>query len=143
MNTRMRIAFGCYLAGTLIVTAFGIVYLFRSEFMPYHAVAVGRGWEAFDPAVQVLLLALMRAVASGCLAVAVLQIVLLLVPFRQGATWARWTMTGAGLLMCAGSLYAMLLVKLNTPANPPLFGPILGAVLLLLGLWQSRERGRA
>ena len=60
MSTRIRIAFWCYLLGTLMVTAFGIVYLVRPEFMAYHAVAVGMPWVAVAPSFQVLILALMR-----------------------------------------------------------------------------------
>jgi hypothetical protein len=40
----MKVAFWSYALGTLIVTAFGIVYLVRPEFMPYHSVAVGLPW---------------------------------------------------------------------------------------------------
>jgi hypothetical protein len=41
---------------------------------------------------------------------------------------------------CAGSLYAMMLVTLNTPATPSWFGSVLGAVLLLVGFVASFER---
>jgi len=140
MNTRMKVAFWCYALGTLIVTAFGIVYLVRPEFMPYHSVAVGLPWTAVDPSFQVLILALMRAVGSACLALAILEWILLLIPFRQGARWATWTIAASGLVMCAGSLYAMLLVALNTPASPPWMGPVVGAALLVAGLMLSLEQ---
>jgi len=136
----MKVAFWCYALGTLIVTAFGIVYLVRPEFMPYHSVAVGLPWAAVDPSVQVLILALMRAVGSACLALAILDWTLLLIPFRQGARWATWAIAASGLVTCAGSLYAMMLVAMNTPATPPWIGPVLGAVLLVAGLVLSLER---
>ena len=75
MSTRIRIAFWRYLFGTLIVTAFGIVYLVRPDFMPYHPVAVG-------------------------------------------PEWATWAIAVSGLVMCAGSFYAMMLVAQQTPAPP-------------------------
>ena len=37
----------------------------------------------------------------------------------------------------------MMLVTLNTPATPPLFGSAMGAVLLLVGLVASLERRSA
>ena len=140
MNTRMKVAFWCYALGTLIVTGFGIVYLVRPEFMPYHSVAVGLRWAAVDPSFQMLILALMRAVGSACLALAILDWTLLLIPFRQGARWATWAIAASGLVTCAGSLYAMMLVAMNTPATPPWIGPVLGAVLLVAGLVLSLER---
>jgi len=140
MSTRRKIAFWCYAAALLILTAFGIVYLVRPEFMPYHSVAVGLPWTAVDPAFQVLVLALMRAVGSACLALAILAWILLLVPFRQRAAWASWAIAASGLVMCAGSLYAMMLVARDTPATPPWIGAATGAVLLLAGLACSVER---
>lgn len=120
-----------------IVAAFGAVYLFRPEFMPYHAVAVGKPWSAVDPAFQVLILGLMRAVGAACLAVVLLGALVLFVPFRQGAAWARWTVPASGLVICAGGLYAMMLVALNTPATPPWIGPAAAAVLFVAGLLLS------
>jgi hypothetical protein len=140
MSTRMKISFWCYLLGTLIVTAFGIVYLLRPQFMPYHSAAVGMPWDAVSPSFQVLILALMRAVGAACLAFAILQGTLLLIAFRQGARWATWAIAVSGLVMCAGSLYAMMLVARHTPATPPWIAPAAGAVLLVVGLALSLER---
>ena len=85
MSTRMKAAFGCHFIAILILLAFGLAYLVRSEFMPYHAIAAGMRWDELGTGVQVLILGLMRAVGGACLAIAVLELTLLLVPFRQGA----------------------------------------------------------
>jgi hypothetical protein len=143
MSTRMRIAFWCYLLATLTLTAFGIVYLVNPEFMPYHSVAVGMPWAAVAPSFQMLILALMRAVGGACLALAALQWTLLLIPFRQGAAWATWAIAVSGLVMCAGTLYAMMLVAQHTPATPPWIAPAAGLVLLVVGLVLSLERHAA
>jgi len=140
MSTRMKISFWCYALGSLIVTTFGIVYLVRPEFMPYHSVAVGMPWASVAPSFQVLILALMRAVGAACLALAILQWTLLLIPFRQGAAWATWAIAVSGLVMCAGSLFAMMLVAQHTPATPPWIAPAAGAVLLVVGLVLSLKR---
>ena len=47
--------------------------------MPYRALAVGVRWEAMEPALQVLILALMRVIASGRLAVAIFEQVVLFI----------------------------------------------------------------
>jgi hypothetical protein len=134
MNTRMKAAFGCHLGAILIVIAFGFTYLFRTEFMPYHAVAVGVPWDQVSSSFQVLILGLMRAVGGACFAVAVLELILLLVPFRQGAVWARWAIPAGGLVIAAAALYAMIYVALYTPATPPWIAPAAGALLLVIGL---------
>ena len=44
MSKRMKIELSCHLLAILSMAIVGLIYLFRTEFMPYHAVAVGRNW---------------------------------------------------------------------------------------------------
>jgi hypothetical protein len=60
----------------LILFVFGMIYLLRGSFMPYHSEAVGMSWEQVQPSMQYLLLALMRAAAGGFLATATAIMVL-------------------------------------------------------------------
>ncbi|NJL45230.1 MAG: hypothetical protein HC922_04710 [Leptolyngbyaceae cyanobacterium SM2_3_12] len=108
MNLYTRLAFGCHLVAALLLSLFGFVYLFRPEFMPYHAVALSRDWDAVERPVQILILALMRVVGGAWLATALAVMILLLIPFRQGAPWARWAIPAAGLVAAVPSLYATL-----------------------------------
>ena len=140
MNTRMKAAFACHLAAIAIVIAFSMTYLFRAEFMPYHAVVVGMPWNQVNPAFQALILWLMRAVGAACLAIAVLELFLLFVPFRQGALWARWAIPAGGLLIAAPVLYGMAQLALHTPATSAWIGPAAGALLLVIGLLLSLGR---
>jgi len=55
---------------SLLGFIFAYIYLFRSEFMPYHAIAVGKDWADVAPEFQVLILALMRVSGGGWLGVA-------------------------------------------------------------------------
>ena len=130
----MKLAFACHLLATFILATFGFVYLFHRQFMPYHADALAMPWREVSPAFQALVLALMKAVGGACLAVTVLELVLLFIPFRQGLRWARWAIPGGGLVACATSFYAMIFLALNTPATPPWIAPGAGALLLLAGL---------
>lgn len=133
-SKKMKVAFGCHLIAMSIVAAFGLAYLLPGEFMPHHAVAIGMSWEAVSAPLQFLILGLMRAVGVACLAVFALALFILLVPFRQGAVWARWALPAGGLLLAAGSLYPMVFLAMNTPAKPLWMGPAAGAVLILAGL---------
>lgn len=132
MNRRLKIAFFCYLLTLPLLTIFGLVYLFHSEFMLYHAVALGQSWSELEPPLQVLILALMRAVGGGFLATATAMGFLLFKPFRQGQRWSYWAIPTIGLISCGSSLYATLSVAHNTPASPPWLAATL--VLLLIGL---------
>ena len=134
-----RSALACHALATLILIAFGLVYLGRSEFMPYHAAAMGLDWASVAPGTRQVLLALMHALGGACLSVAILVGVLLWGPFRRGAAWATWTVPLAGFVLCATSLYAQIGVALRTPASPPMLPVIAAGVLLALGLWRSRR----
>ncbi len=143
MSVKMRIAFGCHLLATLLMAAFGLTYLVKAEFMPYHAVAVGVAWGEVTPPFQVLILALMRAAGGAGLAVAVLELFLLFVPFRLGAMWARWAIPTGGLVISFGVLYAMAYVSFHTQATPPLIAPVVGILLFVAGLALSLGQSKA
>lgn len=142
MSAKMKIAFACHLTAIAIVAAFGVTYLLRSEFMPYHATALGISWAEVGAPFQILILALMKAVGGACLAVVVLGLFVLFVPFRRGEAWARWALPAGGLVIAAGALYAMFSVAANTPATPPWIAPATGALLLIVGLALSLGRMR-
>ena len=137
MIMRMKIAFTCHSLAMVILVVFGVIYAFRSEFMPYHSDAVGMPWSEVSPSFQILILALMRVVGCAFLTVGFLFVILLFVPFRQGLGWARWTIPAAGLLVCSGTLYATLYVGFNTPASPPWIAPVIASMFLLAGLLLS------
>jgi len=128
------IALACNLLATFLVAAFGLMYALRQEFMPYHAAALGLRWEQLEPPFKALILALMRAIAGLCFAVVFLLLVLLLVPFRQGAAWALLAVPVGGMLVTCASIYGMAYVARRTPANPPWILPIAGGSLFLAAL---------
>lgn len=134
MSTLLTLAFLCHLVGIVTMVAFGMTYLFRKQFMPYHSAAVGKEWSEVPKEVQILILALMRAIAGGTLAVAFLGLIVLLIPFRDGAVWAYWAVPLSGLVLSAGSLYAMRLVATNTPGNPPYLLIVIAVALAITGL---------
>jgi peptidoglycan/LPS O-acetylase OafA/YrhL len=137
----MRIAFACHLVAITVVGLFGLVYLLRGQFMPYHAEAVAREWEAVEPAFQVLILALMRALGGAWLALMLAGLILLFLPFRQGARWARRAIPAIGIVAVAAGLYATILILQNTPASPPWAAAAGCLLLLILGLILSESGG--
>jgi bacteriorhodopsin len=121
------------LVTVLILVLFGFVYLFRTEFMPYHADAVGQSWAEVTPAFQVLIIALMRVVGGAFLATACAMGILLFKPFREGGRWAYWAIPLIGMFATLASLYATLYVRANSPASPPWTAAALASVLLVVG----------
>lgn len=122
----------CYLVVAAIGLLFAFLYLFRPEFMPYHADAVGTDWNGVEARYQVLIIALMRVSGGGWLATTASLLFLTLVPFRKDKYWSNVAILIVGLAGMLPTLYATLYVRSHSPANPPwLLTCILIAVLLL------------
>lgn len=137
MNLKLKIAFSCHGLTVIILFIFGLIYLFQPQFMPYHAVAVGKQWTEVAPEFQVLILALMKVVAGAWIAASSAMALLLFFPFRRGERWSYYAIPLTGLLVSGSSLYATLYVRGNTPANPPWIAAAVSMVLLVAGLLLS------
>lgn len=133
MTARLRVAFWSYLIALVGLAAFGVIYLVRPEFMPYHAVAVGMPWDAVSPPFQVLILALMKALGGTQLALVLALGAFLLKPFRAGEMWARFLLPATWLVYAFPALYATLFVRAKTTAETPWLLVVLGIVLVLVG----------
>jgi len=133
MSGRFKAVFFCYLSASLLLFVFALIYLFRSEFMPYHAAAVGQSWKEIDPSFQILILALMKVTGGGWLSAAVALIILLLKPFKEGSKWAFRAIPVIGLTASLSSLYVTIYVAVNTPASPPWTAAAFGAMLFVAG----------
>ena len=107
MKTLKTISFICYGLVALLGFVFAFIYLSRSEFMPYHADAVGMDWNEVDTNMQVLIIALMRVSGGGWLATS-LSISFLLVAGKKHKVY------GLGLL-----LYWSVLLPLSPPCMQP------------------------
>ncbi len=132
MNLGRKIAFGCHVFCILVISAMGLVYLFTPQFMPYHQKAIETSWEDLNPQYQTAVMASIRTVSGGFLAAGLSLGFLLGVPFRKGEKWASWAMMGVVLTVGLPALYALLLIKTKTPANPPY--PVLVGWLVVAGV---------
>jgi hypothetical protein len=116
---RRGVAAVMYAAPALVSLLFGVTYLVRDSFMPYHAVALGMGWAELSPGTQALIKALMEVAAGGWLALGTLVLLLVAFPIRRGERWARLAAPAALLLFYVPALLATLRVLYATPASPP------------------------
>ena len=123
----------CYSLVVLVAFVFSAMYLLRSQFMPYHGEAVELEWAEVDPKQQVLILAFMRVAGGGWLSTGVSMIFLMAFPFRSGELWSLLAVPLIALIMAGATLYAVLFIKKNSRANPPVGLIWLTMGLLLLG----------
>ncbi|MDY6786206.1 MAG: hypothetical protein SW833_27275 [Cyanobacteriota bacterium] len=133
MHAGKRIAFWIYLANGVALLVFGWGYLTRQTFASYHAAVTDTPWSVYPPPQQLLMLAMMKAIGSATITVALCFLVLV-AAFRRGAPWALWAVPTVGAVQALGSLYPMLYLVANTDAEPPLLGPLLTLVAMVAGL---------
>jgi hypothetical protein len=112
---------------------FAFMYLFRQEFMPYHAIAVNESWAQVDPKMQVLILALMRVSGGGWLCVSIAMTILLFKYYKTEQLWLMTALFFIGLAIVIPTLLATLIVKNNSGANPPWIAAAAAILVLLVG----------
>ena len=141
MSNRMKASFGVYILAAIILATFSSIYLFRSEFMPYHADAVGMSWDNVPQGFQITILALMKTLGGGWLAIFVGFAAILFIPFRKGELWAKYTLLFMALACLIPSLYSNILyIKANIGAEPPWILIVITIVLNLTGFFLSLSK---
>jgi hypothetical protein len=133
MKGRHKIGFGIYLLVAFFTIAWGFLYLFSHEMMPYHKQAIGKNWAEIERGVQVIILALMEAVGAANLIIGFIVLILLLIPFRRGEAWVNWTIFLGGMVFSGFAFLITLKVHLATNASTPWYLFLLTAVLIILG----------
>jgi len=117
----------------LIVLGMGVVYLFKNSFMPYHSEAVSMDWASVDGGIQILIIALMRAVSGGYIVSAIVMAFLQNKYSSSKIKWIPLLILITGLVVSLISIYATLVVRFNSPGRPPTFLAIVGIGLLIIG----------
>ncbi|AFZ44748.1 hypothetical protein PCC7418_2606 [Halothece sp. PCC 7418] len=123
----------CYTIVALIFLAFGVIYLMKKQFMPYHSQALGSSWSELDSNLQVLILALMKVAGSGFLVTGLTMLLLLIIPWRAGESWSIYAVPSVSLVTCLASVYATSLVKTQTSGKPPIVLSLVGVFLTGIG----------
>lgn len=133
MNTKLKIAASLYTINIIGMLGIGFVYVFGSEFMPYHSDVIQTLWADVPPEQQILYLGMMRTEGAGFLACALALVLLLLIPFRQGLQWSFWAIPLIGIVEYLPTLIATYHVASVTNAQPPWPAVALGCVFFLIG----------
>ena len=141
MKMKMKVAFFCFCFNAVGLFAFGLIYTFSGEFLPFHANAIGRQWSSLSDPVQVLYLGMMRTEGAGMLAAAVAIGILLWITFRRREPWCYWAMMVIGVVEHVPSMVGAYNTSLATPASSPWQLNLLGIVLLLVGLGLALKNG--
>lgn len=109
----------CYGVVAFISLVFGVIYLTRTQFMPYHSLALGKQWSEVESNTQTLILALMKVAGGGFVVTGITILVLLYIPFQAREQWAIYSIFAIASCTSCSSGYATFLVNNRTLGNPP------------------------
>lgn len=126
-------AFACYLLGAVGAAIFGLMYMARQEFMPYHGQAIGKTWAELDDRLKTLLLALIRSIGVLSTALGISTIAILFFAFISRELWSYYTIPLVELIGWGAFLGIPLVIKKKTGAKTPYMVGFVGIVLVVIG----------
>ena len=132
-----------YLASACGAVLGGILYLSRSEFLPYHGEAVGMPWQSVPVNSRVLFLALIHVVGALGISLGCAVITMIVIPFRRAEPWADWIIPVVLLMAQLAGLRVTLEVAAKTGAHAPWEAVLAGVLTTVLGTafcWAARIR---
>jgi len=123
----------CYGLVAAAAVIFGTVYVLRGRIMPYHEEALGRRFGELDPALQTLLVAMLRVVGGELVACGLGLALMIGLSFLSGESWTIWAMPLLALGIVLPNLYATTFVRRKTGARTPVELTVIGVILVVAG----------
>jgi FtsH-binding integral membrane protein len=109
-------------------------YLSAREFMPYHAQVLGRPWAELEPRLQTIILGMLRVAGGGLLGCGC-AVLWLLIPVRQGQSWAAWAAISIVLVVTVPVLFVVLWLRQQSPgARTPVAPTVAAMALAIVGV---------
>ena len=113
---------------------FGVRYMRREAYLPYHADVAGKSWNELDPGVQVIILGMLKIIGGGF---ATLGVTLLWLCFalHEGARWAPWAILTISAVELGPMLYVAIRLRAFRPdAQTPVRPTLAMMVLIIAGV---------
>lgn len=133
MKNRVKISFICFLLVGCGFFLMGLFYIFSPTVMPYHLDAMEIEWNLLPKGQRLVSLAILKGSGSGMMVAGFSILLLLLIPFRKGESWAIWGIMIIISLETIPTCYSILQLKKYTPGNPPLFLIVLIFLFAIIG----------
>jgi hypothetical protein len=123
------------LAAVLLVAlggiVFGVRYMRREAFLPYHAEVAGKSWEEIDPGIQVVILGMLKIIGGGFATLGV-TLLWLCLALRGGAHWAPWAILTISAVALVPMLYVAVKLRAFRPDAQTPVRPVLAMMMLIV-----------
>ena len=133
----LNLALAAVLLVALAGIVFGVRYMRRDAFLPYHAAVAGKSWAELDPGVQVVILGMLRIIGSGFVTLGV-TLLWLCLALHEGARWAPWAILTISAAALGPMLYVAIKLRSFRPdAQTPVRPTLAMMVLIVFGVGLS------
>ena len=136
MSIATYVAIGAYSLSALGFLAFAAAFGLRDRWEPWHSEAVGTPWEELDARLRTVILAIMRAAASGGLALA-LATAYLIYRLATGDASAGWALPLVTLGFAIPATVVAVRFRQRTSVERPIGPALIGVLVPLVGLVAS------
>jgi hypothetical protein len=126
------------LAAVLLVALggilFGVRYMRREKYLPYHADVAGKSWNELDPGVQIIILGMLKIIGGGFVTLGV-TLLWLCFALHEGARWAPWAILTISAVELGPMLYVAIRLRAFRPdAQTPVRPTLAMMVLIVAGV---------
>jgi hypothetical protein len=133
----LNLALAAVLVVALAGIVFGVRYMRREAFLPYHAAVAGKSWTELDPGVQIVILGMLRIIGGGFAAFGV-TLLWLCLALHGGARWAPWAILTISAVVLGPMLYVAIKLRSFRPeAQTPVRPTVVMMVLIVVGVGLS------
>ena len=123
----------CLAVAGLIAIAFGLRYMFATQFMEYHATVVGRTWADVPAGMQAIVLGMYTIMGGGFITYGA-ALLWLLLPLRDGEQWAAMAALTLSVTALVPVIYVTLWLRRIQPgARTPVLPAVIVFVLAVVG----------
>ena len=123
------------LAAVLIVAlagiVFGVRYMRREAFLPYHAAVAGQSWAELEPGVQIVILGMLKIIGGGFITLG-LTLLWLSFALHEGARWAPWAILTISAAALGPMLYVAIRFRAFRPDAQTPVRPTLAMIILIV-----------
>jgi uncharacterized protein YjeT (DUF2065 family) len=127
----LNLALAAVLLVALAGIVFGVRYVRRDAFLPYHAAVAGKAWSELDPGVQVIILGMLKIIGGGFVTLGV-TLLWLCFALHEGARWAPWAILTISAVALGPMLYVAKKLRSFRPAAQTPVRPTLAMIVLIV-----------
>ena len=133
----LDLALAPLLIAAFAITLFGVRYMRRQAFLPYHGAVAGKSWSELDPGIQAVILGMLKIIGGGFITLGV-SLLWLCFALHEGVRWAPWAiLTISGVALVPMLYVALALRSFQADAETPVMPTVVLMALIVVGVGLS------